>query len=185
MERLLPAHLSAAVSLGFAPDAMWTAEQVHGNKVEVVTDVSPLHGDRCIAGADGLVTQQPGCLLGIYVADCGPIYVADTRNRAIAVLHSGKKGTELNILANCLKLMAEHYSTMPGDVVVQLGPCIRPPAYEVDFAAQIIRQAEELGIPSTQVDDCGICTAANPDRYYSYRAEKGKTGRMLALFGII
>ncbi|MGK0184336.1 MAG: copper oxidase (laccase) domain-containing protein [Verrucomicrobiales bacterium] len=182
---LKPSHLAAVEALGFAADSLWTAEQVHDNKVTIVPDLSEVAaGGRMIAGADGLITRSRGCLLGIYVADCGPIYVADTRNRAIAVLHSGRKGTERNILAKCLERMDANFSTSPEDVVVQLGPCIRPPAYEVDFAAQILTQAEKLGIPSAQIFDCGTCTARNLERYYSYRVEKGKTGRMMALFGI-
>ena len=62
------------------------------------------------------------------------------------------------------------------NVIVQLGPCIRPPHYEVDFAAEIGRQAARAGI--VRFHDCGLCTACDLARYYSYRAEKGKTGRM-------
>ena len=182
MARLKPAHASAIGALGFNPAELWTAEQVHGAEVKVVPPVSS--DVRCIAGVDGLITATPGCLLGIYVADCGPIFVADTRKQVLAVLHSGKKGTELGILSMCLKCMEETFATDPADVVVQLGPCIRPPNYEVNFAARIVEQATEVGVPPEQVNDCGICTAQHLDCYYSYRAEKGKTGRMLALFGL-
>lgn len=182
MSRLQRAHLDAVEAIGFPREALWTAEQVHGNDVAVVPD--PSVSDQSVAGADGLITQTPGCVLGIYVADCGPIYVADLRMRTIAVLHSGRKGTELNILANCVEKMQREFGTQVTDLVVQLGPCIRPPAYDVDFASQIITQAGELGIPSHQIHDCGTCTAQDLKHYYSYRMEKGKTGRLLALFGI-
>jgi copper oxidase (laccase) domain-containing protein len=36
-----------------------------------------------------------------------------------------------------------------------------------------------------QIHDSGICTACRVDLYYSYRAEKGKTGRMLALLALM
>jgi copper oxidase (laccase) domain-containing protein len=68
-------------------------------------------------------------------------------------------------------------------LIVQLSPCIRPPHYEIDFAAEIVRQAHAAGV--TKVYDDGVCTACHPDLYYSYRAEKGKTGRMLALLGLL
>jgi copper oxidase (laccase) domain-containing protein len=67
-------------------------------------------------------------------------------------------------------------------MVALLGPCIRPPWYEIDFAATIARQCELAGIGV--VCDCGITTASDLDRYYSYRVEKGRTGRMLALLGL-
>jgi copper oxidase (laccase) domain-containing protein len=67
-------------------------------------------------------------------------------------------------------------------MIVQLSPCIRPPHYEVDFAAEIIRQCRSMGIK--EIHDSGVCTACDLRRYYSYRAEKGKTGRMLAVLGL-
>jgi copper oxidase (laccase) domain-containing protein len=67
-------------------------------------------------------------------------------------------------------------------MIVQLSPCIRPPHYEVDFAAEIIRQCRSIGIK--EIHDSGVCTACDLGRCYSYRAEKGKTGRMLAMIGL-
>src|SRR5438046_2900984 len=67
-------------------------------------------------------------------------------------------------------------------LTAQLSPCIRPPHFEVDFAADIIRQCQTAGL--NEIHDSGVCTACNLDAYYSYRAEKGRTGRMLALLGL-
>jgi copper oxidase (laccase) domain-containing protein len=67
--------------------------------------------------------------------------------------------------------------------VVQLGPCIRPPHYEIDFAADIVEQCRRAGV--RQINDSATCTACDTTRYYSYRAEKGRTGRMLALLALI
>ena len=78
--------------------------------------------------------------------------------------------------------MAAAYGTNPEDVVVVLAPCIRPPAYDVDFASDIRKTAESLGLK--EYVDCGVCTSSDLNLYYSYRVEKGATGRMLALFGI-
>jgi copper oxidase (laccase) domain-containing protein len=75
--------------------------------------------------------------------------------------------------------MRRAYGTRPGNVVGVLGPCIRPPDYEIDFAATIGHQAAELGLGEWV--DCGENTARDPARFYSYRREKGRTGRMLAL----
>ena len=63
------------------------------------------------------------------------------------------------------------------------GPCIRPPDYETDFAAQIREQCAECGVPQEAVVDSEVSTASDLERYYSYRVEKGKTGRMLAMLG--
>lgn len=116
--------------------------------------------------------------MGISVADCCAIYIIDLDKKAIALAHSGKKGTELNILEKIVNVMKQQFQSEPADLVVQLSPCIRHPHYEINFASIIQKQASNLGIQF--IYDCNICTGANVDRYYSYRIEKGQTGRMLA-----
>ncbi|MFC7337228.1 laccase domain-containing protein [Haloferula chungangensis] len=174
LERLLPHHHST-LREKFGKADWWRAEQVHGNAVAEVKGEVP--GE--MPEVDGLVTIETGQVLGIYVADCGPIYLADQRSGAIGLLHSGKKGTELGILGEGLKRMAELYGTRPEEVVGVLGPCIRPPDYDIDFAADIVRQAKAAGVG--EFIDCGINTASDLTKYYSYRVEKGRTGRLLAL----
>lgn len=160
----------------------WRAEQVHGKHIGIVPfedEVIAPDGLPIIPNADGLLTGQAGQLLSIYVADCGAIWLADTKTRAIGLLHSGKKGTEQNILGHALDLMQDHYGTQPENVIAVLSPCIRPPHYEVDFAEEIARQAERHHIGD--FIDCGFNTATDTQRYYSYRMELGKTGRMMAM----
>ena len=165
--------------LGSAP--FITAQQVHGNRIGVVDEQTS--ESTCLESCDGLITNRPGLCLGIYVADCCAVYLADPVRKVIGLVHSGKKGTELGIASNAIRAMEQHFGSRASDLIVQLGPCIRPPHYEVDFAAEIARQCRDLGV--TAVNDCGVCTACHPDRYYSYRAEKGRTGRMLAFLGLL
>lgn len=176
LARLRPAHESLIQSLGFSAPA--TAEQVHGNAVAVVNSAWP----EPAAGADALATATPGLTLGIYVADCAAIYLVDMRRRAIALAHSGRKGTESNILGATISTMRENFGTEPADLVVVVSPCIRPPHYEIDFAALIAEQARDAGVGAFH--DAGTCTASHPERYYSYRRELGRTGRMLALLAL-
>ena len=165
--------------LGGAP--FITAQQVHGERIGVVDGAAA--ADKCFDSRDGLITNRRGICLGIYVADCCAVYLADPVGKAIGLVHSGKKGTELGVVPNAIRSMAEHFGSRPSDLVVQLSPCIRPPHYEIDFAAEIVRQCRDLGVVS--VHDCGICTACDLNRYYSYRAEKGRTGRMLAFLALL
>jgi copper oxidase (laccase) domain-containing protein len=176
---LRPTHLAAANALGFKHTHH--AEQIHGVDLAVVEKSSPL----MTPGVDGLLTNEADCLLGIHVADCGALYLVDSRTGAMGLLHSGKKGTEGNILGNAILKMGDHFGTSPADLTVVLGPCIRPPHYEIDFAATIREQALAAGIPASQYHDEGLCTASNLDQFYSYRIEKGNTGRMLALLGAV
>jgi copper oxidase (laccase) domain-containing protein len=133
-------------------------------------------------GCDGLITNQRGIALGIYVADCCAVYIVDPKTPAIGLVHSGRKGTELGVVPNAIREMIDRFGSDATNMIVQLSPCIRPPHYEIDFAADIVRQCRALGV--REIHDPGVCTACDLKRYYSYRAEKGKTGRMLALIGL-
>jgi copper oxidase (laccase) domain-containing protein len=180
---LLKSHHAMAVSEFAGLHAeWWRAEQIHGTSVAVVPGSDRINapdGLPMVPGCDGLVTNQDGVVLAIYTADCGAIWLADRRTGAIGLLHSGKKGTEGNILGNALAVMADQFGTLPGDVSVVLSPCIRKPDYEIDFAEEIKQQALRAGVGT--YSDCGLNTASDLGRFYSYRKELGKTGRMMAM----
>ncbi len=173
LARLSAPHAALLRAGGFDPDQLATAEQVHGDVVGLAVQPG-LH-----AGADALVTSVPGLVLGIYVADCAAVYLADRRGRAVGLVHSGRAGTALNITGRTIGLMREAFGVEPEDIVAHLSPCIRPPLYETDFAAEIAAQARAGGVG--EVIDEGICTGREVARYYSYRVERGRTGRMLAV----
>ena len=189
------AHREICNAIGVGDWPLFTAEQIHGNKIAVVDEVgSALRVDRGRRGAASLASREfPGCdsiitnqrciALGIYVADCCAVYIVDPKTLAIGLAHSGRKGTELGVVTNAIKQMIDRFGSEPANMIVQLSPCIRPPHYEIDFAAEIVRQCRALGV--REIHDSGVCTACDLDRYYSYRAEKGKTGRMLALVGFV
>jgi copper oxidase (laccase) domain-containing protein len=177
--RLWDWHRSQAKEIGFSAAALCIAEQVHGREVAVLTAPT----SEIIAGTDGIISNVPGLVIGIYVADCCAVYLADPRSGAFGIVHSGKKGSESGITANAIEKMKQHFGSDPADIHVQLSPCIRPPAYEIDFAAQIRQQALDSGVPAGQIHDTGLCTSLDLRRFYSYRMEKGRTGRLLALLG--
>jgi copper oxidase (laccase) domain-containing protein len=163
--------------LSFDPAQIVTAEQVHGKNVAVVEGPQAVP----VSATDGLVCGKPGLAIGIYVADCCAIYLADPVTGAFGLLHSGRKGTEQGITIEAIQTMEANFGTRPQNLIVQLSPCIRPPHFEVDFAAEIRRQAREAGVREQNIHDQGISTATDLNRFYSYRVEKGKTGRMLAV----
>jgi polyphenol oxidase len=180
LSRLDSAHREIRRAIGIGDWPLLTAEQIHGNEIAIVD--LPLESDKHFAGCDGFITNQPRIALGVHVADCCAVYLIDQKTPAIGLVHSGRKGTELGVVTNAITQMVERFGSNPAELIIQLSPCIRPPHYEVDFAAEIIRQCRALGVK--EIRDSGLCTACDLDHYYSYRAEKGKTGRMLALIGL-
>jgi len=192
LNRLDAAHheIRNAIRVGDWP--VFTAQQIHGKQIAVASlaVAERRRVDSCSRGpvtrefprCDGIITNQRGIALGVHVADCCAVYIIDPKTPAIGLVHSGRKGTELGVVPNAITQIIERFGSDPANMIVQLSPCIRPPHYEVDFAAEIVRQCRAHGIK--EIHDIGLCTACDLDRYYSYRAGKGKTGRMLALIGL-
>jgi copper oxidase (laccase) domain-containing protein len=180
LKRLGAAHREIRNAIGIGDWPLLTAQQIHGSKVAIID--TPVESDKHFVGCDGFVTNQPRVAVGVYVADCCAVYIVDPKTPAIGLVHSGRKGTELGVVPNAITQIIDRFGSDPANMIVQLSPCIRPPHYEIDFAEEIIEQCRAQGV--VEIHDSGVCTACDLHRYYSYRAEKGKTGRMLALLGL-
>ena len=180
LKRLGAAHreISNAIDIGNWP--LLTAQQIHGNKVAIID--APVESDKHFAGCDGFITNQLRIALGVYVADCCAIYLVDPNTPAVGLVHSGRKGTELGVVTNAITQMVESFGSEPPEPNRPTQSLYSSAALRDDFAAEIVRQCRALRVK--EIYDSGICTACDLDRYYSYRAEKGKTGRMLALLGL-
>ena len=101
---------------------------------------------------DGLLTDEPGIVLATFYADCVPLYFVDTKKKAIALAHSGWRGTVARMGRCVTEMMREVYDTDPADLVAAIGPSICQECYEVsedvaDAFAQEFRgfgQADEI-----------------------------------------
>ncbi len=181
LDILRPRHNEIIAEQGIDPRMLRTAEQVHGDSVALVGDIGCFFP---VEGVDALVCSHlADCCLGIYVADCAAVWIYDQRTGARGLLHSGKIGTELNIVKKTLKALYKYEGTKPQDCIAVISPCIRPPHYEVDVAGTIKQQLLDAGVVAENIVDSNLDTAADTETFYSYRMEKGKTGRMIALFG--
>jgi polyphenol oxidase len=156
--------------------------------------------------ADGLHTGDRSMVLGISVADCMPIVVADRAHGCVALLHSGRRGT--GILREAVQVLQRVYGSRVEDLAVLLGPAISVAQYAVDaesaatFAAEFgaatvqqiagrhhvdmrtanRRMCAELRIGT--VIDVELCTYTSPEMG-SYRREGPGYTRMLMLAGEI
>lgn len=173
--RLAPAHLELRRELSFEGLRLCMAQQVHGAGVAEATFERGLF----YPDVDALVTNDARLCLGIYVADCCAVFIVDSENGAVALAHAGAKGTRLGVVPATIELMRRSFASRPEALTIVLSACIRPPLYEVDFAAEIREQCKSSGV--SRVLDSAQCTGSNLKRYYSYRMEQGRTGRMLAL----
>ena len=167
----LPARLEKAG----LPMAMVAAEQVHEAGVR---KVGRADAGQVFPGVDALITGEANVSLVVRAADCGPVWLHCGKTGAIGLVHSGRKGTELGIVSAAVQAMRKEFGAEPAAMVALLGPCIRPPHYDVDFASEILRQLQREGVG--EIVDSGLCTASDPTRFYSYRKEQGKTGRHFA-----
>ena len=180
---LTPAHEQVLLEQGISPKLLRRAQQRHGKGVALVGDIGCSYP---VEGVDGLFCGGVAdCCLGIYVADCAAVWVYDTETGARGLVHSGKQGTELNLVQELLERMYKTLGVRAANCIAVISPCIRPPHYEVDIPTTIKSQLEHAGILPENIIDSGLDTAADLDTFYSYRMEKGHTGRMLALFGRI
>jgi copper oxidase (laccase) domain-containing protein len=145
------------------------AEQPHSNAVAVVTKPGTF------SGVDALVTVMRGLPLVIRCADCAPIFLVDRVTPAIGLVHSGKRG----VLANVAGAAVAAMPARPGDILAVIGPCIGPCHYDMDLWTPIENQLRAAGV--RDIHNERRCTACHLDKYFSYRAERGQTGRMFAL----
>jgi YfiH family protein len=115
-------------------------KQIHSDLVRRIDDAHRASGEPL--KGDALITAARGVLLVVQTADCVPILLADTKNRAVAAIHSGWRGTLRRIAEKTLGRMRMEFGTRPDDVIAAIGPSIGQCCYEVgsdvakEFAAQ-------------------------------------------------
>ena len=195
-------------ALGLDPATTVDASQAQANDVAVVG--AEQRGTR-IKDVDALVTNTPNVPLMLRFADCVPILFYDPEHRTIGAAHAGWRGTVLKIAGKTAQTMFDTFGSRPRDLIVCIAPSIGPCCYRVgedvservrgafDNADELLsRQADggihfdlweanasqlrALGIE--QIEIANICTAHHTDDFYSWRAEKNKTGRFGAIISI-
>ena len=140
-ERVLKNRAQFFAALGASKMRVVALRQIHSDIVHVIDAADVPQGEPAASG-DALITREPGVLLTIQTADCVPILLADTRQRAVAAIHSGWRGTVQRIAEKTLGRMQMEFGTRPRDVVAALGPGIGGCCYEVghevvkEFAAK-------------------------------------------------
>jgi hypothetical protein len=129
-DRVLQNRVRFFAALGASKMRVVALRQIHSDIVHVVGAAELPQGEQALPG-DALITREPGVLLTIQTADCIPILFADTKQKVIAAIHSGWRGTAQRIAEKTLGRMQMEFGTRPQDVIVALGPGIGGCCYEV------------------------------------------------------
>ncbi|MDD5557669.1 MAG: polyphenol oxidase family protein [bacterium] len=151
-------------------------EQVHGRGVAVAG--ASAEGFAEAPGADAVATAVPGVLLLARGADCPVVFIADLRRRAVALVHSGRRGTGMRAASAVLAAMGDSFGTVPADCRAAIGPSIGPCCYPADLWGMLEEELRGLGVAA--VENPRLCTACRPDLFFSHRRDRGAPGRMLA-----
>lgn len=161
--------------------------------------------------ADIIITNNPEVTLFMRYADCVPVFIYDPINKAIALVHAGWKGTVQKVGKVAVDALSNRYGSDPKDLIAGIGPSISVEKYEVGkevvdaveasfsnrsaevlikfgmryhfdlwSANQIVLQ--EAGVINIEISK--LCTATNPNDWFSHRGENGKTGRFGAMIGL-
>ncbi|WP_331774507.1 peptidoglycan editing factor PgeF [Sulfurospirillum sp. 1612] len=189
---LIVAQNRALLSQKIACENLVFMEQVHGDSISIVRDVSSPKIRRC----DALITNLPDVALCVMVADCIPVLLHDSHTQAIAAIHAGRNGVAKKIVNKTIQAMQETYGSSPEDIQVFLGPAIGSCCYEVkedvtagfegyvrhhegriylDIMQKCLDDMCEGGVSAQHINNAQICTCCE-ENYFSYRRD-GVTGR--------
>ena len=197
-------------ALGFSPEKLVLANQIHTDTVRVVTESDCLGSlsHRDYPECDALVTNAPGIALAVFTADCTPILFYDPITGAVGAAHAGWRGTAAGIAARTLETMVSAFGCDPADIRAAIGPNIgvccfvtdadvpeaMVAALGKDATPYIFPEGDKFrvdlkGINALWLRRCGVesiviateCTACAPDRFWSHRVTKGQRGSQAAI----
>jgi YfiH family protein len=180
--------------VGLPPDPCATGRQIHSG-IAVCVNSPGLAGE-----CDALITSSPGLALAIKTADCYPVLMTDPRQRVVAAIHAGWRGTAAQIVVQSIRRMQAEFETDPADLRVAVGPGIGGCCYEVgpdvarvfgqdrgqdsacllDLAAENRRQLIAAGVQDANVDVLGRCTFCEGNAFHSFRRDGERAGRMIS-----
>ncbi len=172
--------------------------QVHGAGIVVVSAAA--QPPRDVEG-DGWLIDAAGFAVGVFIADCIPLFVWEESGRAAGVFHAGWRGVHAGMPRRAVEAFREIYGTPPARLKAAVGPRIGACCYKVgpemsalfgprsltrrgealhlDLGAEAKAQLVEAGLPEGEVSVSPECTACREDLFFSYRRQK-TGGRMLA-----
>lgn len=123
-----------AAAIGTSPENFVVSDQKHTDNIRIASSKDRGKGfcaEKDYEAIDGFITDEKELALCLLFADCVPVFLYDPVNKAIGLVHSGWKGTCLNISLKAVKMMEENFSSDPEDIVSVIAPSICRSCYEV------------------------------------------------------
>ena len=189
--------------------------QVHGDHVRFVSseETQAADGDTlAFDETDALVTDAGNLALFVFTADCVPVLLHDPMRGIVGAVHSGWRGTALDIVSRTVETMSAH-GALPENISAAVGPSIgtccfetdadvpeamralpgidadafietRGAKFHVDLRGIIRARLLLLGIASENIDLSEECTVCNSDKYWSHRKSPGKRGAQAAVIAL-
>lgn len=181
-------------------------KQTHSTHYKIITDKN---FRETILDNDALITAEKEIALAALGADCVPILLYDKKNKVIASIHAGWKGTVNGIVNTVMQVLQSEFNTHPENLIAGIGPSICAENYEVgpevveafentfsNHPSLISNRHEDKahvdlwlanktwlmnnGVPEKNIEISGLCTYKNHETFYSARYFKNKTGRFAA-----
>lgn len=176
------------------------AQQTHSDNILIT------HSAGVFENYDAIIVTKPGIFAAISIADCTPVILMDLKTKVAAAIHAGWRGTAQNISYKTLQCMIK-LGCSPHNIKAFIGACISYNSFEVgpevadqfnptfikkhqnegkfliDLKGLNKKQLTDLGLLTENIEISEYCTFNQNDLFYSYRKEKGTTGRMMAITG--
>ncbi len=193
-------------TFGTRVEKLVMVNQCHGTDILVIDEPNPDYAHFQRLQCDGIVTNQPGIMIAVGVADCLPLLLLDPVKGVAAALHAGWKGTAANIAAKGVETLVKIFGSNSSHILAALGPAIKGCCYEVDepvmkafsesgiewgycaeesgngkwkldLAAANRQQLLAAGIQDEHIETTPQCVCCQHDWFFSYRRDAGETGR--------
>lgn len=187
-------------SLGIDPDNCATQKQVHGDTIRFITE-GGMKGE-----SDAMITDKPGIAVLISSADCPAIFVYDRKQKLVAGIHSGWKGTSQRIVAKTINTMKNGMGCKASNLFCYIAPSIHQLNYEVGPEVAelfddryLIERGEkyllnvpranydmlvEAGIPKRNIQASKLCSYKYDNLFHSYRRDGAKSGRASGIIAL-
>lgn len=190
------------------PNMLLTVQQTHGTNILVIKESNPDLSHFLSVECDAVITDQPGIMLGILVADCYPVILFSPEQPVGAVVHVGWRGAAAGILGKAVKAMQAEFGCAPEQILAAVGPGIGAHRYEVDrpvrdafrkgsghweqissevslgkwqldLRQSCLLQLIDAGLDQAHLEASEEDTCCHRELFFSYRRDNGNTGRQL------